>query len=296
MGCVVRSRCMDASNKPSLVIAILLCAVTISLVGWSSPALAGPARLHVKHMPIEVYRDANGDAMQPRDRQFIGPNWSGYVLPSFQSKQHYTVAQATWTVPEVFFGGFSAASSTWIGIGGFCESKKCKKVDHTLIQLGTEQDVLGPSSFDYYAWYELIPASETIITELPVSPGDVITASLSCAGKCKNHQTWMLSMTDETTSDTWSQVVGYKSSKASLEDIEEAPSSFSGILPLADYDVSFFSDTTAKGTPVNFSKGDSLLMLNPAGESSDVSALVSNNDFAACYSPDSTFALCEDLP
>ncbi len=285
---------MIVSNKPSMLLLLMICASIVAIVGSSSAVIAGQSMAAAKHLPVQLLRDENGDPMRTNDGQFVSENWSGYVLPEFETKQHYTAAQATWTVPEVFFQGFEAASSSWIGIGGYCKSMECKRgvADKTLIQLGTEQDAISDTETDYYAWYETLPGAE-IQTTLVVNPGDVITASLSCAGKCKNEQSWTLTMTNETTRSSWSQVVTYKSSKLSVELIEEAPSDQSGILPLADFDIATFSDSTVAGAAANLSTGDSLIMENPAGQTSSVSAPNTTMDgFSACFSRDSTLAPC----
>ena len=273
----------------------LLCALSVAIAGAWSPAIAGQSRAGRKHAPVEVLRDENSDPLRTFDGRLTSTNWSGYVVAEFQTKQHYTAAQATWTVPTVTYDGFEAWSSSWIGIGGFCENKKCAPQDYTLIQLGTEQDAVSPSQTDYYAWYEMLPDAE-IPTSLVVNPGDVITASLSCAGPCESPQSWTLSMTNVTTGDSWSDVFSYESPELSVEVIEEAPYS-GGVLPLADFDRVTFSDTTADSAIVNFSKGDSLVMEDRQGrhlyQSSNASRLVSTkNGFNACFSPDSTLATC----
>ena len=276
--------------------ALLICALTVALAGSSSPAIARPARAGARHAPVEILRDAIGDPLRTKDLQFISTNWSGYVLPKFLTKKNYTAAQATWIVPEVFFDGIESASSSWVGIGGFCKSKKCKQGDDdkTLIQLGTEQDAISDTETDYYAWYELIPGAE-IPTMLAVKPGDLITASLICAGKCKNKQSWTLSMTNETSGHSWSQVVTYESSKLSVDVIQEAPSDQNGTLPLADYGTATFSDIAADAADANLSEAESLVMENTHGESANVSAPNSTlNGFTACFSPDSTLAPCVD--
>jgi hypothetical protein len=281
-------------NRLSMLPSFLVCALTVAIFGSSSPVIAGQARAAAKHVPIELLRDENGDPIRTSDATYTSENWSGYVLPKFQTKQHYTAAQATWTVPTVTYQGVPALSASWIGIGGFCKTAKCKKgqVDKTLIQLGTAQQTVSSSETDYWAWYEMLPAA-SIPTTLVVSPGDVITASLSCAGKCTGKQKWTLSMTDATTSQSWSQVFTYKSPKLSVEVIEEAPTSVGGILPLADFGTETFSDITADSADVNLSEGDSLIMEDPQGQSSNVSVPSSAGDgFNACFSPDSTLATC----
>jgi hypothetical protein len=283
------------------MVGALICIFAIAIAGPSSSAIAGSARPIARH-PIELLRDAKGDPIRRNTGEFESMNWSGYVLPKFITGEHYTAAQATWIVPEVFFDGINnSASSSWVGIGGFCKNKKCGRHqdDGTLIQLGTEQDFVSETEPpNYYAWYEMLPGAENPIFSLPVNPGDVITASLSCAAKCNKKTSWTLSMTNETTGDTWSQVVKYKSSRLSVDVIEEAPFS-DGILPLADFRTATFSDITANSDPVNLSEGVSVVMEDDQGEegteSSNVSAPNSTNDgFAACFSDSSALASCID--
>jgi Peptidase A4 family len=281
-------------NKQLTVLAAF---IAIAIAGPSSSAMAGsqPVARH----PIELIRDAKGDPIRRNTGEFESTNWSGYVLPKFITGEHYTAAQATWIVPQVLFDGIPSASSSWLGIGGFCKNKKCgrQQEDNSLIQLGTEQDSIDDTDVDYYAWYEMLPGAE-IRTTLSVNPGDVITASLSCAAKCNKKTPWTLSMTNETTGDTWSQVVKYKSSRLSVEVIEEAPFS-GGVLPLADFGIATFSDITANSVPVNLSDGVSVVMEDDQGEegteSSNVSAPNSTMDgFAACFNDSDILATCVD--
>ncbi len=280
------------------MLAALVCAFTIAIAGAFSSAIAGSAQPVARH-PIKLIRDAKGDPIRRNTGEFESTNWSGYVLPKFMTGEDYTAAQATWIVPQVLFDGIPSASSSWVGIGGFCKNKKCGRhqEDNSLIQLGTEQDSIDDTDVDYYAWYELLPGSE-IRTTLSVNPGDVITASLSCAAKCNKKTSWTLSMTNETTGDTWSQVVKYKSSRLSVDVIEEAPFS-GGVLPLADFGIATFSDITANSVPVNLSDGVSVVMQDDQGEegteSSNVSAPNSTMDgFAACFNDSGILASCVD--
>ena len=267
--------------------------LALAIVGSASLLHAGQSRIVRKHSPIEVLRDANGDPLRTIDGKYVSRNWSGYVLPRFQTKNFYTAAQVTWTVPAVTFHGAEAFSSSWIGIGGFCANKKCTQVDETLIQLGTEQDAVSPTESDYFAWYELLP-DFAIPTALTVSPGDVITASLSCSGDCSTGQ-WTLSMTNETTSGNWSMPFTYASPNLSVEVIEEAPTGGSGILPLANFGKATFSSTTAQSMSLDLSKGDSIVLEDKhhKTESSNVSRPDSTKDgFNACFSSSSHLAKC----
>ncbi len=290
---------MKTLNKLSIVPVALVCGLFITIAGLFSSAIAGSERPVGRH-PIEVIRDAKGDAIRRKSGEFESTNWSGYVLPKFITREHYTAAQATWIVPQVFFDGIESASSSWVGIGGFCKNAKCGRhqEDGSLIQLGTEQDSISDTESQYYAWYEMLPGAEIPITSLMISPGDVITASLSCAAKCNKKTSWTLSMTNETSGDTWSQVVKYKSSRLSVDVIEEAPFS-GGVLPLADFGTVTFSDISANSVPVNLSEAESVVMQDNQGdegtESSNVSAPNSSVDgFAACFSDSSILASCID--
>lgn len=284
----------------------MICALTVAIVGSSSLASAGSVKAHMNHAPVVLVRDKNGNPVASLAHQLVSENWSGYVLSKISTKKSYTSASSTWVVPAVTYDGIEAISANWVGIGGFCKDKKCNQGDKTLIQLGTFQAAIGDSDLEYVAWYELIPASSVEIGTLNVSPGDTITASLSCAGKCKKKQAWTLSMTDVTTGDSWSQVFNYKSSKLSAEWIEEAPSSGGGIEPLADFDKSVFSESVANGTSANLDSAFSLVMEDsdgsshpcsesPSCQTSNVSEPNSTMDgFAACFSPNSTLASCVD--
>ena len=289
---MVRSKVVNASNRLSW---FLICA--LATIGSASPVLARPARLHLKSAPVELVRDKNGNPVASIDGELLSDNWSGYVLSSAYTKQNYKSASATWVVPEVTYDGIQSISANWIGIGGFCKSKikheRCKP-DKTLIQMGTYQAAYSDDDIEYYAWYEKIPASSVPIEAIDVSPGDTITASLSCSGKCKNPQQWTLSIEDVTNSQSWSQVFTYQSSKRSVDFIEEAPSSGGGILPLADFDKTFFSASVANGDSVNLDDAIGLEMEDPQGQFSSISPPdMSKDGFAACFS-DSGLVDCTD--
>ncbi len=279
---------MNASNRLTL----LFISVLILTIGCSTlPAFAGPAKLAVKSAPIVLVRDHDGNPVASISNQMTSENWSGYVLSKVETRDHYTSASSTWVVPEVTFLGAEAVSLNWVGIGGFCKGKRCRKPDNTLIQLGTLQAAVSDTETDYLAWYELIPGSIIQINQLEVNPGDVITASLSCAGKCKNKQKWTLSLEDVTTSQSWSQLFTYRSSKLSVDYIEEAPTGNKGILPLADYGTTIFSASIANGESANLDDAFQVIMRNPNGQTSNVSLPNSTLDgFVACFSPDSTLA------
>ena len=142
-------------------------------------------------------------------------NWSGYVDTSASP---VTAVNSTFVVPTAGLipPGFAA---TWAGIGGFHSPD--------LIQAGVgeqslpDNPVLGPQ---YFAWYELLPAGETQLTNCngdpncTVSPGDTVTVNISQA----SGSTWNIAMSD---AGKWSYLntVTYSSSRNSAEWILEAP-------------------------------------------------------------------------
>lgn len=143
-------------------------------------------------------------------------NWSGYAVTPTSGA--ITAVSSKFTVPSAGLvpPGFAA---TWTGIGGYNTSD--------LIQAGTAEQsapnnpVLGQQ---YYAWYELLPAGETELTNCSgdpnctVTPGDNITVNI----KQVSGSIWTISMTNAG-KWSWSQNVTYTSSKSSGEWILEAP-------------------------------------------------------------------------
>jgi hypothetical protein len=142
-------------------------------------------------------------------------NWSGYAVTPGSG---VTAVSSAFTVPSAGLvpPGFAA---TWTGIGGYNTSD--------LIQAGTAEQsapdnpLVGPQ---YYAWYELLPASETQLTgcsgdaNCTVTPGDDVTVNISQV----SGNTWGISMTDAG-HWSWSKNVTYSSSESSAEWILEAP-------------------------------------------------------------------------
>jgi hypothetical protein len=144
-------------------------------------------------------------------------NWSGYVVRPAKGTLINGVA-STFIVPKAGLAppGFAA---TWAGIGGYNSSD--------LVQAGVaEQSApnspLGPQ---YYAWYELLPASETQLTNCSgerscaVSPGQVVTVTIDRAAT----SSWTIVVADAG-HWRWSKTVRYASTRSSAEWILEAPS------------------------------------------------------------------------
>lgn len=188
-------------------------------------------------------------------------NWSGYAVTPHRAK--ITTVSSSFTVPSASLAppGFAA---TWTGIGGY------KTQD--LIQAGTAEQsfpsnpVAGPQ---YYAWYELLPNSETQLhgckgnAGCAVKPGDQITVSISQASATK----WNVAMRNAG-HWTWSKLVTYKSSRSSAEWILEAPTLVTQTL-LANVGTVHFGPTstyTSGGTNKDVAQGNpTKILLSPGG-------------------------------
>src|SRR5437764_7105126 len=151
-----------------------------------------------------------GQALPTRNADTTSLNWSGYAVVG-QPGHPITAVTQSWIVPSVspVPPGFS---STWAGIGGYNTSD--------LIQAGTESDVLQTP----YAWYEILPASETPITSgcvgdptCTVQPGDAMTVSIRNNGG----NAWTISMTNPRW--TWSLNLNYGSTLSSAQWVPGAP-------------------------------------------------------------------------
>jgi len=172
----------------------------------------------------------------------ISNNWSGYAVETnLLSPQPgvFTAVSGSWTVPAVSGVG-TAYSSVWVGLDGFSSG--------TVEQIGTASDLIDgvPS---YYAWYEMYPSYSVSVTTLSIKPGDKIDASVIYTGSDQ----FSLVITNTTSSSTFSTVQTLKDAKrSSAEWIVEAPSSKTGVLPLADFGkvtvTSASASTGSKGT------------------------------------------------
>jgi hypothetical protein len=182
--------------------------------GGSASLVSTPATAAVLHRsaPLATWPGSTSD------------NWSGYAgVVSAGTKLTY--ATATWKVPTVKpIRGFSA---TWVGIDGDGNSD--------LIQTGTEQDYTG-GKLVYRAWWEILPAAETIIPSLTISPGDTMSGTVHDT----SGNSWVITLKDVTTGKSFSIHKTYKGPGASAEWIQEAPTN-GGVLTLAHYSTFAFS-------------------------------------------------------
>lgn len=158
-------------------------------------------------------------------------NWSGYAVEG----SSFTKALGSWTVPTVNCSATpNTYSSFWVGIDGW--------TSNSVEQTGTDSDCDGTSP-SYYAWYEFYPNPSILISSVPVSPGNHISASVTYSGS-----EFTVTLTNESTGKSYSKSSRVRgAARSSAEWIAEAPccTNSGGILPLADFGtVDFGQDYT----------------------------------------------------
>jgi len=222
--------------------------------------------------------------LRRNDERFHGPrkrlpdaatetstNWSGGVVfaPAGQS---FSWVEGDWVIPDVDAPTENMWSycSSWIGIDGDGSGD--------VAQIGIECDAFrsGASVTKYfYAWFEWFPEPEIMITNFPVSPGDMITALL-CAGPGAGATEAFAFLTNRTSGDSTSLSFDAPSGRTlignSAEWIVEAPTVGGQQSSLADYGEVFFSVCETMlgtlgtgGTTVNGGTGDNINMDDSGG-------------------------------
>jgi len=206
-----------------------IAAVAAALSSWgvTTALTAADAAPTISHHPrVSASRPA-GPASATG---WASTNWSGYALTG----SNFTSITGSWVVPSVSASRKATYSSDWIGIDGFNDSN--------LIQTGTESDYFNGSAH-YGAWWEILPASETVITTMTVQPGDVMTADIHRV----SGTSWSITINDTTSGATFSINQTYNGQLTSAEWIEEAPSVGGRIAPLANYGQATFDPGTVNG-------------------------------------------------
>jgi Peptidase A4 family len=192
-------------------------------------------------------------------------NWSGYAATG----RVFTSVSASWTEPTVICSG-TAYSSFWVGLDG--------DTSGTVEQTGTSADCSG-SAPQYYAWYEMYPKYPTNLNK-PVQPGDALSASVTTDGAGR----FTLTIADSTQHWTFSTTQRLKSAQlASAEVIAEAPSSRSGVLPLANFGTVSFANATANGVSLATLNPDPITMVSGSTVKAQPSNISSSGSFSVTW-------------
>ncbi len=216
-----------------------------------------------------------GQQEQPRhdvaNATVTSTNWSGYAVTG--AKGAFTSVSASWTEPTASCsgnggggrhrgGGSSQYAAFWVGLDGYANS--------TVEQTGSDSDCNGTTP-DYYGWYEMYPASPVYFTN-PVQPGDAMSASVTFSGT----DTYTLVLKDSTRS--WTQTVVQNVNglaRASAEVITEAPSSGSGVLPLANFGTISYTISTDNLTSMGTQNPIGIVMVGNSRQDKDSTSSMS---------------------
>jgi hypothetical protein len=190
-------------------------------------------------------------------------NWAGYAITGASGS--VTSVSGSWIVPTVsaIASTPTAYSAFWVGIDGFTSS--------TVEQTGTLSYTVNGVVQSPYAWFEFYPnpmyqiITATITgTNIPVAatvtPGDVMSATVnfvSSSTTTSKHSVTVNDVFSVTISDTsvgWTfstQGTVPNAAMSSAEWIAEAPSSSTGVLPLANFGTVYFTNSYATSNTVN---------------------------------------------
>jgi hypothetical protein len=197
-------------------------------------------------------------------------NWSGYAATG--SDGAFSSVSASWTQPTATCSSSGRRASDqyaafWVGLDGYSSD--------SVEQTGTDSDCDGRTP-DYYGWYEMYPADPVYYSN-PVAPGDHVSASVTFSGS----ETYTLVLTDST--QGWTETVTKNESgldRSSAEVITEAPSSETGVLPLADFGTVSYSGAEANGTSLASLSPTEIIMVDNSGLDKDSTSGISGGSFS----------------
>jgi Peptidase A4 family len=273
---------------PAMLAALTLAASTD--VPAVKGAMNAKAATHLAQARMYRWRDAKGLPLSGPSNETLSTNWAGYAM----SGDTYTAVQGTWVVPQVSYQAYPGspdveASSTWIGIGG-------QDGDQTLIQIGTMQAADPSGDTEYFAWYEILPATEVPISrkQYPIKPGDTINATIECTAGCRPNvqATWVLTLSNANRwANPYTITVPYTSSLSSVEWIVEGPclknceSSEPGFAYLPNYGSTTFTSISVNNANPNLSRRpNGIIMRDPNGNATSMpSDPIGGNSFTVNF-------------
>jgi Peptidase A4 family len=148
-------------------------------------------------------------------------NWAGYA----DIDETYTKVTGKWTEPTVTCSGSATKlAAFWVGLDGYSSD--------SVEQDGTLAECYEGTLYSY-TWWEMYPTNDIQVVGGSVAAGDAISASVVRTGT-----SYALKVTDSTrTANSFSttQTCSSACANSSAEWIAEAPSSSTGIYPLAPF-------------------------------------------------------------
>lgn len=217
----------------------------LALIGELSVGLASSASASVRPLglasssasvrPLVIGPPIAGPGSTGSELHYV--NWAGYV-----NTRGGTFASANWAVPSVHGAG-GRYSCSWVGLDG--------SGSPTVEQTGIEMALIYGVPV-YTAWVELYPAPMQFIeytatgAEVPVSPGDHVSGSVSVNGM--NGDNYTIKLTDHTQNWKFAWTVADPSgTNASAEAITEAPGVNGNQSLLADFSNEHFTSVHLSG-------------------------------------------------
>ena len=193
-------------------------------------------------------------------------NWSGGVLHA-TAGQNFKWVTADWVVPNVGAPtqGKWYYSSNWIGLDGDGSPDVC--------QAGVECEVFQSGSNvtrNIYPWFEWYPLPETKITNLAISPGDMVTMTVCTptgAGSTTATVLFANHTSGASTTVNFAAPAGTKLVGNCAEWIVEAPTVGGTQSTIPDYGEVFFNSctaslTTPSGSSVNGGTGNTISLVS----------------------------------
>ena len=238
------SRLLEVVGVGMLVAVASSMPTTLASAAQSTPSATLRSPM-IATSPVTLHSFANGKTSEGTQTSL---DWAGYAVTGTT----FTTVSGSWTQPSAICTGSKVEQAAfWVGTDGYSES------DPTVQQVGTDSDCTkgkgkvkgGPS---YYAWYQMYPASDVVLSSsvYPVAPEDTISASVSLSGS-----DYVLHIADGTKwTFSTTQAPSTKPLNSSAEWIAEAPSSCSKsckVLPLANFGSLGFSRASVNGEAIS---------------------------------------------
>jgi hypothetical protein len=186
-------------------------------------------------------------------------NWAGYAAHSTT----YTSVTTTWVEPSASCGSGTTYASFWGGLDGYASA--------SVEQTGTLVECSGGTPYQF-AWYEMYPASPVYFNNT-ITAGDTMVSTITATSS----GAFTLYLADS--SRGWSHTINQSNSslaRSSAEAIAEAPSSSSGVLPLANFGTVTFTSTRVNGGTLAASNPTSITMASGSTTKASVSAISSS--------------------
>ncbi len=192
-------------------------------------------------------------------------NWSGYALS--RGSHAFRSVSASWIQPAAHCTGVAGHrfAAFWVGLDGFSSN--------SVEQTGTDTDCRGKNPA-YYGWYEMYPAPPVIFRNR-LGPGDHLSASVTFRGT----RTYTLVLRDITR--RWTETIIKNQAglaRSSAEVITEAPSSLSGVLPLADFGAVRFTGSRLNGVLLRKLAPIRIIMIDSSRRYKDLTSLIGSAD------------------